>query len=134
MTTTDTAEHQGIVRFAEGLPGFEQSREFVLVTSGDLDPFRIVQGVGTGAPAFIAVDPRWVEPAFAARLGEADYARLGAASDDALLWLALVSAHADGPATVNLRAPLVINPETMAGIQLMSAESAHRIDHPLPVA
>ena len=34
-------------------------------------------------------------------------------------------------ATVNLRAPLVINPASMRGIQLIAAESRYPIDHPL---
>ena len=48
-----------------------------------------------------------------------------------LLWLALVSAHEHAPATVNLRAPIVINPASMRGIQIVPAESPYRLDHPL---
>jgi flagellar assembly factor FliW len=37
-------------------------------------------------------------------------------------------------ATANLRAPLVINPASMRGIQLISLDSPYRIDHPLQAA
>jgi flagellar assembly factor FliW len=32
---------------------------------------------------------------------------------------------------VNLRAPLVVNPKSMLGLQLIAPESAYRTDHPL---
>jgi flagellar assembly factor FliW len=35
---------------------------------------------------------------------------------------------------VNLRAPLVINPRTLRGIQLITSESNYRFDHPLRAA
>jgi flagellar assembly factor FliW len=124
----------GVVTFAEGLPGFETSRHFVLVVSPTLDPFTLVQGVDANGPSFLAIDPARVQPDYAARLDPADRLRLDAADADPLVWLALISPKADGAATVNLRAPLVINPASMRGLQLLSAESAHRLDHPLQAA
>ena len=51
-----------------------------------------------------------------------------------LLFLCIVTVHDDGRATVNLRAPLVINPASMRGIQFVTPESPYRIDHPLKAA
>jgi flagellar assembly factor FliW len=51
-----------------------------------------------------------------------------------LLWLAIVASGPDGEATANLRAPLVINPTAMRGIQLITAHSPYRVDHRLQVA
>ena len=124
----------GIVTFADGLPGFEEARQFVILGSEDLAPFTLVQGVGDGAPAFVAIEPRWVDSQYAEALAPSDMARLGAQPGQPLLWLALVSAHEDGPATVNLRAPLVINPAPMIGIQLVNADRPYPLDHPLPDA
>src|SRR6478672_3372847 len=122
----------GIITFPEGLPGFEDARRFVLVASASLSPFALVQGLDTGAPSFVAIDPRAVEPEFVETLDTADLAKLDARQQDALLWLALVAANGrEGAATVNLRAPLVVNPKSMLGLQRIAPESPYRTDHPL---
>jgi flagellar assembly factor FliW len=128
---TDAAVHEEVVTFADGLPGFESNHRFVLVASPSRDPFTLLQGVGPDAPSFVAIDPRQVEPSFAGEIATADRARLDAASGASLVWLALVSAQEHAPATVNLRAPIVINPASMRGIQIVPVESPYRLDHPL---
>ena len=46
-------------------------------------------------------------------------ARLGVHDHDTLLWLSLVTIELDGTITVNLRAPVVINPAAMVGHQVV---------------
>lgn len=124
----------GVVTFPDGLPGFEQHRQFVLVGSPSLYPFTVVRGVEQDAPAFVAIDPRRVSGDYPTTLDRADLARLDARADSPLLWLALVAAGSDGAATANLRAPIVINPGTMRGIQVIAVDSPFAVDHPLQVA
>ncbi|MEO8481935.1 MAG: flagellar assembly protein FliW [Acidobacteriota bacterium] len=123
----------GVVTFAEGLPGFENCRQFVVVGSLEMQPFTVVQGLDSGGPSFVAIDPRRVTGDYATKLERVDLARLGSNGQDPLLWLAIVGAQEDGSATANLRAPLVINPTAMRGIQLIGVDSAYPIDHPLQV-
>lgn len=123
----------GVVTFSEGLPGFEEHRQFVLVASADMEPFTVMRGVQDEAPSFVAVDPRVVDRTYPTTLDRVDLARLAAHEKEPLLWLAIVAAHDDGRATANLRAPVVINPGTMRGIQIIAVESPYRTDHPLPV-
>jgi flagellar assembly factor FliW len=124
----------GVVTFAEGLPGFETCRQFILVGSPALQPFTVVRGVEDDGPAFVAIDPRRLSPDYAPRLDRSDLARLEADPNQPLLWLALVAAGDDGTATANLRAPLVINPAAMRGIQLIVIDSPYSIAYPLKVA
>lgn len=119
------------VTFVQGLPGFEASRHFVLVTAPALQPFTLLHGDGADAPSFVGIDPRLVEPEYRTDLGREDLARVSAEPGQTLLWLALVTAGQDGQATVNLRAPIVINPASMQGVQVLSPESPYRLDHPL---
>jgi flagellar assembly factor FliW len=123
-----------VVTFPEGLPGFEASRRFMLVRSAAIEPFTLVQGIDESAPSFLAIEPASVVQGYAAPLDAVDRARLGAGPDEPLLWLALVTPAASGAPTVNLRAPLVINPSAMRGIQMLAAESRYRLDHPLSPA
>jgi flagellar assembly factor FliW len=63
-------------------------------------------------------------------LGAAERARLDARPADPLLWLAIVHVE-DLAMTANLRAPIVINPRRMVGLQLMGADTAWAADHRL---
>ena len=126
---------EAVVTFADGLPGFETCRRFILVKSGAIDPFTVVQGLdGAAPPSFVAIEPHRIEQGYRSTLDRSDLDRLQAADGHPLLWLALVAAQPDGSATVNLRAPLVINPSSMRGIQLLPVESDYSVSVPLPVA
>ena len=129
-----TEERQAVIEFADGLPGFETCHQFVLISGPALDPFTIVQGVGSAGPSFAAIDPLRVTGGYRADLQASDRARLGVDAGEDLLWLALICPRPGLEPTVNLRAPLVINPRTLRGIQLISSESTYRVDHPLRAA
>jgi len=129
-----TEERQAVIEFADGLPGFETCHQFVLISGPALDPFTIVQGVGEAGPSFAAIDPLRVTGGYRADLQASDRARLGVDAGEDLLWLALICPRPGLEPTVNLRAPLVINPRTLRGIQLISSESTYRVDHPLRAA
>jgi len=123
-----------VVEFADGLPGFEGCRQFVLIAGPAVEPFTIVQGLGPGAPAFAAIDPLRVEGGYRAQLQDAELERLDAGPDTPLLWLAIVAMQASGVPTANLRAPLVVNPAALRGLQLIASDSTYRVDHPLQAA
>ena len=135
LTATATAAppastDRGTIAFPDGLPGFEGCRQFVLLTSPALEPFACLKGLDASAPAFLAIDPRRVVAEYRHPLAPADQARLGAGPETPLVWLALVRPRPTG-ATVNLRAPIVINPEAMRGLQVVDGDGTYPLDHPL---
>ena len=121
-----------VVTLPEGVPGFERCRRFVLAALPAIAPFTCVQGLDDPRPSFLAIDPALIVDGYAPALGDSDRQRLDAAAGDRLVWLSLVRTDGDR-ATVNLRAPLVINPRRMLGLQFIPVESAYALDHPLPV-
>jgi len=121
-----------IIAFPNGLPGFERSRRFVLLSAGLQAPFQCLQSVEGPGASFVVVDPRWVLDSYRAVLSDMDRFRLGATPDTPLLWLAIVILASDGEAYANLRAPVVVNPETMIGFQIMPPDSLYPLRHPLP--
>jgi len=132
-----------VIAFAEGLPGFEHQRRFVLLSGPSFEPFTVLRGLGPDAPSFATIDPRTIVPEYAPRLGPQDLARLDAAPGDTLVWLAIVSLDASGEATANLRAPVVISPASLRGVQLIDINAdagsdapapQYRFDHPLRAA
>ena len=119
----------GVIQFAEGLPGFEQSRAFVLLSSGNLVPLHVLHAVEGPPVSFLVVDPREVLASYRTTLTTGDRLRLGADEGTRLLWLALVTPHGDEDATANLRAPLVVNPALMVGCQVMPHNSLYPLRH-----
>jgi flagellar assembly factor FliW len=121
-----------VVTMPDGLPGFEKCRRYVIITAPTLAPFTCLQGLDESRPSFLALDPKMLIEDFALDLGDADRARLDARKDDSLLWLALVRFEPE-VAKVNLRAPVVINPRSMSGVQLIAQESPYSTEHPIPL-
>lgn len=113
-----------IVSFPAGLPGFEECRRFIVLSSRDLEPFQCLQSVEGPTTSFLAVDPRRAFPAYRCLLSGPDRTRLGHADERPLVWLALVTVHANRT-LVNLRAPVVVNPARMVGYQLMPFDSLY---------
>jgi len=125
------ARPEDVVAFPDGLPGFETCRRFVVMSLEDVPPFQRLQGLDGARPTFLTIDPTQVLRRYRLLLSPADRARLDARDDDTLLWLAIVTFDADDTATVNLRAPLVINPRVMVGFQVMPHETLYPLRHPL---
>lgn len=121
--TFHVAAHD-IITFPAGMPGFEQCRQFVLLSSDDLSPFQCLQSVEGPAASFLVIDPRRALADYRCALTEVDRLRLGGEHEDTLLWAAVVSVQAD-QTQVNLRAPVVINPRLMVGYQLMPSNSLY---------
>lgn len=128
--TFDVAE-EDIVHFAEGLPGFEQCRRFVVLSSPSIEPLHCLHAIEGPGASFLAVDPRAVLPTYRCVLAEADRVKLRASPDGPLVWLALVTVDETHGPSVNLRAPVVINPARMIGYQVMPHNSLYPLRHPL---
>ena len=114
-----------IVDFPAGIPGFESCRRFVVIASPELAPLSCLKALDSSEASFLTIDPVLVDPAYDLTLRTFERVRLGA-GEDPLVWLALVTVIGDR-ATVNLRAPIVINPRRMVGCQFI------RDDHDYPV-
>ena len=63
--------------------------------------------------------------------GDIQIRRLGAGDTDPLLWLAIVMVETTGALTVNLRAPIVVNPKTMTGQQVLPHNCLYPLRHVL---
>ena len=113
-----------IIAFPAGLPGFEECRRFLVLSSRELEPFKCLQSVEGPSASFLAVDPRRVFPDYRCVLSDLDRARLGEPDEEALVWLAVVTVL-DQQTLVNLRAPVVVNPGKMLGFQLMPSNSLY---------
>ena len=119
------------VTFPDGIPGFEACRHWVVMAAEAATPLRRLHALDGTDASFLAIDPRGVLEGYRCELSAADRLRLGAREDEPLLWLALVMMEPSGALTVNLRAPIVINPRTMTGQQVLPHNCLYPLRHVL---
>ena len=127
--TAAAGDPKNLVSFPDGLPGFEACRRFILLSSPETAPLYCLHAIEGPNASFLAIDPTVALETYRCELSAADRHRLGVAEDGRLVWLALVMVEADGSVTANLRAPVVINPDTMVGFQVMPFECVYPLRH-----
>jgi flagellar assembly factor FliW len=129
-------EGDDVIEMAEPLAGFETCRRYVLLSPAAIAPLVCLQGLDGTRPSVLAVPPMLADPTFTCDLALQDWHRVGLphgpTPEAPVLWLALVHVGAD-EASANLRAPIVINPDTMLGLQVVPPSSAYSTVHPLPL-
>jgi flagellar assembly factor FliW len=101
----------------------------VVLASDALAPLQRIDSIDGPAASFFCINPSSVLPGYSCRLSTADLQRLDATEQTPLVWLALVTVEATGTVSVNLRAPIVINPERMIGRQVVPNDGTYPIRH-----
>jgi len=120
------------LRFTAGLLGFEQEREFVLHPAAPNSPYLWLEIAGQPGQGFVVISPSCCVPAYAPDIGKPDVEMLSLGSADDAFVLNIVTIGPRGEATLNLRAPLVVNRHTFAGKQCVPANvSTFSLHHPI---
>jgi flagellar assembly factor FliW len=123
------------VRLPMGLLGFEQIKEYVLVSNPGEEPFHWLQVKNDPSLAFIVIAPFLVAPDYHPDIPQADVEFLGVSSAQDVLLYNIVTLHGANRATVNLKGPVVFNRHTLIGKQVILANAAqYSVQHPLPLA
>lgn len=120
-----------VITFPKGIPGFEACRSFVLIAPETESLVQCLRSVDGPAASFLVIDPRKAMAGYRCELSNADRDRLQASTDAPLLWLALVTVEESGTIVVNLRAPVVINPQRMIGAQVIPHQCLYPLRHVL---
>jgi flagellar assembly factor FliW len=122
------------IRLPMGLLGFEQMKEYQLVSNPAEEPFRWLRVKENPALAFIVVEPFVALPEYQPDIPAADVEFLGITRPEDALLYSIVTLQAGNRATVNLKGPIVINRNTGVGKQVIVANAAsYTVQHPLPV-
>ena len=125
-----TAEFQddSVLAFAQGLPGFAEETEFVLLQRQSEYPLVYLQSTRTADLCFLAIPVLSACAGYELELSDEDARRLGVSVCPKIgadvLCLALVSVHTDEP-TANLFAPVVVNLGTRAAAQCFQPASSN---------
>jgi flagellar assembly factor FliW len=116
----------GVLEFPHGLPGFESHKSFALIEDERYLPLRWLQSLGDPHVAFLVMDPTLVVGTYDVEIGalDVDCLELTEGNDPELLCI-LVIPEDFRSATINLKAPIVVNRPRQRGKQVILTDERY---------
>ena len=108
-----------VIRFPEGVPGFPDCRDWVLLADGRNAALAWLQSVDRPEVAFAVVSPRRYVPGYRLHVARRELEPLEFESLQAIRVLAIVG-KSERSVTLNLKAPVVINLDRRLGRQVIA--------------
>ena len=124
----DVDEKQKIT-IPQGLFGFEDYSEYVLLDA-EHEPFYWLQSISEKEVAFILINPFLFRKDYEANVTNEELAEIGITSPEKALVFVIVTIPQDGGTmTANLQGPLIINKESMTGMQAVLSDGKWKTKH-----
>ncbi|MBI4472040.1 MAG: flagellar assembly protein FliW [Acidobacteria bacterium] len=121
-----------IIHFEEGLIGFSDFKDFVLMENEAISPFRLLQSVESPEVGFLVLDPRTLVNNYLDLVPAREWESLGTTRKTKLLaFVICVIGSTPETSTGNFQAPLLINYEKMVGKQVILTDSGLSVRQPL---
>lgn len=120
------------VLFTEGLIGFENLRDFIVMPNRKNGPLFWIQSVDDPDIAFVLTDPTNFFLDYKVVPDGRERAKLGIDKDDECHVLSVVTVPPDRKVTLNLMAPILFAPATNRAIQVALENSQYKTREPLP--
>jgi flagellar assembly factor FliW len=128
-------DKEKILTFAEGLPGFWEAKEFILVPHSENSPLKWLQCLEIPELAFAVLDP-WLlfndyKPVF--HPYDLESLEMENSSDEDLIIVTILTIPEDTQGmTANLKAPIIINAKSNKAKQVVLLSDDYLIKQPLP--
>ena len=117
------------VHIPQGLFGFEDYTEYVLLDA-EHEPFFWLQSMDIKEIAFILINPFFFRKDYEVNIINEDLADIGIKTPENAFIFVIVTIPQDGsPMTANLQGPLVINKDTMTGMQAVLSDLKWKTRH-----
>jgi len=121
-----------VIRFDEGLVGFAESKNFVLMENQDIAPLRLLRSTGSADISFLVLDPKLRISDYYTQIPAREWESIGITDPNKRLAFVIVNIGLNPKeSTGNFQAPLLINYETMTGRQVILTDSGFCLRHPL---
>jgi flagellar assembly factor FliW len=125
-------QEKDIFHFSQGLPGFSEEKQFVLIPYRAGSPFFFLQSLADPNLSFLVVDPFAVFSDYEFQLDDQVVAVLALSPENAPCIYNIVTVTGKvEDMTANLLAPLVINRQTKTGLQVVLEKSNYTTRHRL---
>src|SRR5438552_7629052 len=132
-----TSQHKlkskdAIIHFDEGLIGFSEFKDFVVMENDGLAPFRLLQSLESPEVGFLVLEPTALVNNYYDRVPNREWESIGVmGTTKPLAFTIIVMGQTPETSTGNLQAPLLVNYEKMIGRQIILTESGFSVRHPL---
>lgn len=124
-------EEKQILHIPGGLVGFPLCERFVLLKHSKQSPYRWLQSLDEPSVAFLVINPSSIVENYEVRLSPEVAGSLFLSEETLKMVLAVVNVPRgrSKDATVNLLAPIVVNPERRVGKQIILEDTDWKIRH-----
>lgn len=124
-------EKDKIIYFQEGIPGFEEEKEFVLILNEDKEnPFHSLQSINKGELSFIIIDPFEIFSDYDILLPQTAINKLKIEKEeDVIIYTIVVIPEDINKMTTNLLGPIVINTKERLGKQVILDDERYTTKH-----
>jgi len=101
---------ENIFHFPDGLPAFEDAKEFVFLCKPDTRPFFFMKSITQPGLSFVCIDPFLIYPDYTPHISDTDtkFLHLNSMKDVLLVSIVTISSNVQ-ETTANLQGPIVIN-------------------------
>jgi flagellar assembly factor FliW len=121
-----------ILQFEQGIPGFEEEKQFYIFPFKEGNEFFILQSVHTPALGFVMIDPFQFFKDYSVKISDAAKETLMIKeSEDVVIFSLLTIREGIENTTVNLQGPIIINDRIKKGKQVILVDSDYKTNHPL---
>jgi flagellar assembly factor FliW len=124
---------KGVLHCPQGLIGFEQLRDFVVMPNEKDGPLFWIQSVEDEHIALVLTDPTNFFPTYMVEPEAHERVALNMSAEDRCHALVVVTVHPDRNVTMNLAAPILFAPQSNRAIQVILENSGYSIQTPLPI-
>jgi flagellar assembly factor FliW len=113
-------QSENIFHFPEGIPAFENVKEFIFLSKPDSRPFMFMQALEPQDLNFVCIDPFLIHSGYAPKISTSDLNFLHLTDISDALVLSIVTVNQDmQQTTANLQGPIVINMRACIGKQII---------------
>lgn len=117
-------DEKKIIHFSKGLPGFPDETTFIILELPDNTAFQILQSTTTSSLAFVITNPYLFYQDYTLQLNDELLQQLEIEKQEEVVVYTIVTLKQPfSESTINLRAPIVINAQTLKGKQYILNDS-----------
>lgn len=122
-----------VLHFPQGIIGFEDLRDFVVMPNEKDGPLFWIQSVEDAQIALVLTDPTNFFPTYMVEAEEHERKILGMDAEDTWHALVVVTVDTKHTVTLNLAAPILFAPHSNRALQVVLENSDYSVQTPLPM-